>query len=224
MKTRYLGFASAIGLAAALYFALVYAPTQETMGTLQRVFYFHLPQAILSYTAALLLGFGSVMYLATRDLKWDRFAYSNGELGVLFTTTTLLTGMVWGRLAWNVWWAGDARTNLELILGLLYVGYLMLRSYLPEREKRARLSTVFGFLAVLDVPINYGAIYWWNTQHPKPVIGPSGGGLDPAMGVALSVSIAAFGIVYAWLLTKRLRLARLEDEVGEMEATAAETA
>ena len=219
MKSRYLGFASLIGLAAALYFALVYAPTEQTMGTLQRVFYFHLPQAILSYMSALLLGLGSLMYLATRDLKWDRFSYANAELGVLFTTTTLLTGMIWGRLAWGIWWAGDARLNLELILGLLYVGYLMLRSYLGEREKRARLSTVFGFLAVLDVPINYGAIYWWNTQHPKPVLGPSGGGADPAMKVAVYVSLLAFGLVYAWLLTKRLGVAQLEDEVGELEAT-----
>lgn len=219
MKSRYLGFASLIGLAAALYFALVYAPTEQTMGTLQRVFYFHLPQAILSYLSALLLGLGSLMYLATRDLKWDRFSYANAELGVLFTTTTLLTGMIWGRLAWGIWWAGDARLNLELILGLLYVGYLMLRSYLGEREKRARLSTVFGFLAVLDVPINYGAIYWWNTQHPKPVLGPSGGGADPAMKIAVYVSLLAFGLVYAWLLTKRLGVARLEDEVGELEAT-----
>jgi heme exporter protein C len=219
MKSRYLGFASLIGLAAALYFALVYAPTEQTMGTLQRVFYFHLPQAILSYMSALLLGLGSLMYLATRDLKWDRFSYANAELGVLFTTTTLLTGMIWGRLAWGIWWAGDARLNLELILGLLYVGYLMLRSYLGEREKRARLSTVFGFLAVLDVPINYGAIYWWNTQHPKPVLGPSGGGADPEMKVAVYVSLLAFGLVYAWLLTRRLGVARLEDEVGELEAT-----
>jgi heme exporter protein C len=220
MKSRYLGIASAVGLAAALYFALVYAPTEQTMGTLQRVFYFHLPQAILSYMSALLLGLGSLMYLTTRDLKWDRFAYCNAELGVLFTATTLLTGMIWGRLAWGIWWAGDARLNLELILGLLYVGYLMLRSYLGEREKRARLSTVFGFLAVLDVPINYGAIYWWNTQHPKPVLGPSGGGADPAMKLAVYVSLLAFGLVYAWLLTKRLGVARLEDEVGELEATA----
>ena len=107
--------------------------------------------------------------------------------------------MIWGRLAWNVWWAGDARTNLELILGLLYVGYLMLRAYLPEREKRARLSTVFGFLAVLDVPINYGAIYWWDTQHPKPVLGPRGGGADPDIKLAIYVSLIAFTIVYTWL-------------------------
>jgi heme exporter protein C len=217
---RVLGVASIVSIAGALYFALIYAPTEATMGILQRVFYFHLPQAILSYIAAICMGIGCVMYLATRDLKWDRFAFSNAELGVLFTTTTLLTGMVWGRLAWGIWWAGDARTNLELILGLLFVGYLMLRSYLPDREKRARLSTVFGFLAALDVPINYGAIIWWETQHPKPVLGPMGGGADPDIKTAIYVSLLAFGILYAYLLTRRIEIARTEDEVGRLEAAA----
>lgn len=223
MKQKILGIASLIGIPIALYFALVYAPTEKTMGTLQRVLYFHVPQAVLSYVAAGLFGLGALLYLIKRDLKWDRFAYCSAELGVLFASTTLATGMIWGRLAWNVWWAGDARTNLELILDLSFIGYLMLRSYLPEREKRARLSTVFALLAVINVPINYGAIYWWNTQHPKPVFGPKGGGADPAISMAMSVSILAFGVVFAYLFTRRLEVARTEDEVGELEA-AVETA
>ena len=218
MKQKILGIASLIAIPIALYFALIYAPTEATMGTLQRVFYFHLPQAIASYVAAFLFGFGAVMYLSTRDLKWDRFAYCSAELGVLYAATTLATGIIWGRLAWNVWWAGDARTNLELILGLSFVGYIMLRNYLPEREKRARLSTIFAILAVINVPINYGAIYWWNTQHPKPVFGPAGGGADPAIRTTMLVSLLAFGIVFAYLLTRRLAVARMEDEVGELEA------
>jgi heme exporter protein C len=223
MKQKVLGVASLVAIPVALYFALSYAPTEATMGTLQRVFYFHVPQAILSYVAAFLFGLGSLMYLLKRDLKWDRFAYCAAELGVLSATLTLATGMIWGRLAWGLWWAGDARTNLELILDLSFIGYLMLRNYLPEREKRARLSTIFALLAVINVPINYGAIYWWNTQHPKPVLGPAGGGTDPQILIALLVSTLAFGIVYAYLLTQRLAVARLEDEVGELEA-AVETA
>ncbi len=218
MKQKILGIASLVAIPIALYFALIYAPTEATMGTLQRVFYFHLPQAIASYVAAFLFGFGAVMYLSTRDLKWDRFAYCSAELGVLYAATTLATGIIWGRLAWNVWWAGDARTNLELILGLSFVGYIMLRNYLPEREKRARLSTIFAILAVINVPINYGAIYWWNTQHPKPVFGPAGGGADPAIRTTMLVSLLAFGIVFAYLLTRRLAVAGMEDEVGELEA------
>ncbi len=223
MKQKILGIASILAIIVALYFALGYAPTEKTMGTLQRVLYFHVPQAVLSYVAAFLFGFGSLMYLIKRELKWDRFAYCSAELGVLFASTTLATGIIWGKLAWNVWWAGDARTNLELILDLSFIGYLMLRSYLPEREKRARLSTVFALLAVINVPINYGAIYWWNTQHPKPVFGPAGGGADPEIGTAIGVCILAFGVVFAYLLVRRLAVADMEDEVGELEA-AVETA
>lgn len=215
---RILGIASVVSIAVAFVMAIFYAPTESTMGLIQRIFYFHLPQAILSYMSAILLGIGSVMYLKTRDLKWDRFAYCNAELGVLFTATTLITGMIWAGPVWNVWWAGDARTNLELILGLLLVGYLMLRSYVGEREKRARLSTVFGFLAVLDVPVNYGAIYWWDTMHPKPVLGPKGGGADPAIKTAVYASLLAFSILYAYLLMRRLEVARIEEEAGELEA------
>lgn len=219
MKQKILGIASLAAICVALYFALIYAPTEATMGTLQRVLYFHVPQAVSSYLAAILFGLGSVMYLVTRDLKWDRFAYCAAELGVLFAGTTLATGMIWGRLAWNVWWAGDARTNLEMILLLSFIGYLMLRSYLPEREKKARLSTVFGVLATINVPINYGAIYWWNTQHPKPVFGPAGGGADPGISTAMSVSLLCFLIVFAYLMTRRLAVAAMEDAVGELEAT-----
>jgi heme exporter protein C len=220
MTQKALGAASIGAVAVSLYVALVYAPTEQTMGTLQRVLYFHVPQAVASYLAAILFGFGSVMYLIKRDLRWDRFAYCAAELGVLSASLTLATGIIWGRLAWNVWWAGDARTNLEMILNLSFIGYLMLRGYLPEREKKARLSTVFGVLATLNIPINYGAIYWWNTQHPKPVFGPAGGGADPAISAAMGISLLAFLVVYAYLFVSRLNVAALEDEVGELEAAA----
>jgi heme exporter protein C len=194
------------------------------MGTIQRIFYFHLPQGIYSYLAALMLGFGSVMYLATRDLKWDRFNYCVAELGVLVASLSLMTGMIWGRPVWNTWWSGDARSNLQLMLDLLFIGYLMLRAYLPEREKRARLATVFGFLAALDVPFNYMVTRWVNTLHPQPVLGPGGGGLDPAMYPALYASLLAFACLYAYLLLQRLEVAQVEDEVDYLEQQIAEAA
>jgi heme exporter protein C len=218
MNRQVLAIASLALMVVALYFALDFAPTERTMGTIQRIFYFHLPQAISSYVSALLLGLASLMYLVTRDFKWDRVAYCTAELGVLYTTTTLLTGMIWARPVWNTWWAGDARTNLQLILGLLFVAYLMLRAYLPEREKRARLSTVFGFLAALDVPINYYATKWWETVHPRL---SQEGGLDPQMRTALLVSFAAFGVLYAYLLAQRLALAKMEEETEEIEQAVA---
>jgi heme exporter protein C len=216
MTRQILGILSLIMIPVALYCAFIYAPTEATMGQIYRIFYFHVPQAILSYTSAIILGLASLMYLIKGDLKWDRLAYCSAELGVLFTATTLITGMIWAHPVWNTWWEFDARLTLELMLGLLFVGYHMLRAYLPERESRARLSTVFGFLALLDVPINYLSTYLWEQHHPR-LYGPGGGGADPAITIALLVSIFTFGIFYAYLLTQRMAVARIEEEVEYLE-------
>ena len=216
MTRQTLGILSLIMIPVALYCAFIYAPTEATMGQIYRIFYFHVPQAILSYTSAIILGLASLMYLIKGDLKWDRLAYCSAELGVLFTATTLITGMIWAHPVWNTWWEFDARLTLELMLGLLFVGYHMLRAYLPERESRARLSTVFGFLALLDVPINYLSTYLWEQHHPR-LYGPGGGGADPAITIALLVSIFTFGIFYAYLLTQRMAVARIEEEVEYLE-------
>ena len=121
MKRQTLAILSMIMIPVSLYFAFIYAPTEATMGQIQRIFYFHVPQAILSYTSAILLGLASLMYLIKGDLKWDRMAYCSAELGVLFTVTTLITGMIWAHPVWNTWWEFDARLTLELMLGLLVV-------------------------------------------------------------------------------------------------------
>jgi len=215
MGRQILAFLSAIAILVALYFALLYAPTESTMGTIQRIFYFHVPQGILSYTSAFILGFACLMYLIKGDLKWDRLGYCAAELGVLFSTTSMVTGMIWAKPVWGAWWVFDARLTAQLVLGLLFLAYFMLRAYLPEREKKARLSTVFGFLAMLDVPINYLSIWLWTTQHPQPVIG--GGGMDSDMLKALLISFVAFGLLYAYLLTQRLAIAKIEEEVEFLE-------
>jgi heme exporter protein C len=216
MSRRILGILSMIMIPVALYFAFIYAETEATMGLIQRIFYFHVPQAILSYTSAIILGLASLMYLIRNDLKWDRLAYCSAELGILFTATTLVTGIIWAHPVWNTWWEFDARLTLELMLGLLFVGYHMLRAYLPERESRARLSTVFGFLAILDVPINYLSTYLWEQHHPR-VFGPGRGDVEPSMKIALLVSIAAFGVLYAYLLSQRIAIAKVEEEVEFLE-------
>ena len=216
MKRRVLAILALATMIPALYLIFIYAPIEVTQGNVQRIFYFHVPQAILSYTSAILLGLASLMYLIKGDLKWDRMAYCSAELGVLFTVTTLITGMIWAHPVWNTWWEFDARLTLELMLGLLFVGYHMLRACLPERESRARLSTVFGFLALLDVPINYLSTYLWEQHHPR-LYGPGGGGADPAINIALLVSTITFGILYAYLLTQRIAVARIEEEVEYLE-------
>lgn len=213
MKSKVLGIITLILMITALYMIFIYAPTEVTQGIVQRIFYVHLPLAFGGYTSALLLFIGCVMFLLKREFKWDRFAMVSAELGVVFTSAQLMTGMIWAKPVWGIWWTFDARLTLQLILDLIFIAYFMLRAYLPDREKKAKLSAVFGLLGMVDVPFNYLAIYMFPTQHPQPVVSPGGGGLDPDMWKALITSFIAFGFLYAYLFDRRSAVAKVEEEV-----------
>jgi heme exporter protein C len=215
MRSKILGIISLVLMIANLYMIFIYAPNEVTMGVIQRIFYFHLPAGISSYVSAYLLGLGSIMFLMSRDLKWDRFAAAAGEMGVLFTSLSIMSGALWAKPVWGIWWTWDARLTLQFLLALIFLSYLMLRAYLPEREKRAALGGVFGVLAMIDVPFNYLSIRWWRTQHPQPVI--LGGGLDWDMWKVMIVSFCAFGVLYAYLIGRRMAIARVEEEVEYLE-------
>ena len=215
MRSRILGIFSLVLMIANLYMIFIFAPNESTMGVIQRIFYFHLPAGISSYVSAYLLGFGSIMFLIQRDLKWDRFAAASGEMGVLFTSLSIMSGALWAKPVWGIWWTWDARLTLQFLLALVFLSYLMLRAYLPEREKRAALGGVFGVLAMVDVPFNYLSIRWWRTQHPQPVI--LGGGLDWDMWKVMIVSFLAFAMLYAYLIGRRMAIARVEEEVEYLE-------
>lgn len=217
MTTKILGALALIFMIAALYFALIYAPADSLQGAYYRILYFHIPQGLLSYAFVILLGFASVMYLAKGDLKWDRFGECAAELGLLVGSMSIASGMIWAKPAWGTYWAWDARLTLQLLLVLLLAAYLMLRAYLPNQEKRATLSCVFGLLAVIDLPFNYFSIYWWRTQHPQPVISPGGGGLDKDMWVALIVSFVAWTLLYVYLLMQRLQISKAEEEIEHLD-------
>ncbi len=216
MTSRVLGIASLVLMVFALYMALIYAPQEAQQGTPYRIIYFHVPMGILSFVSAYLLGFAGIMFLIKRDLKWDRLAIGAAELGVLCTACSLITGSIWAKPIWGVWWAWDARITLQLLLGLFFIAYFMLRAYLPDREKRAKLAAVFGVLGMIDVPFNYYSIEWWATQHPQPVL-RGGGSIDPDMRLALYVSALALTVTCAYLLTRRLAIARVEEEVEYLE-------
>ena len=215
MRSKILGLLSLVLMIANLYMIFIFAPNEATMGVIQRIFYFHLPAGISSYVSAYLLGFGSIMFLIKRDLKWDRFAAASGEMGVLFTSLSIMSGAMWAKPVWGIWWTWDARLTLQFLLALVFLSYLMLRAYLPEREKRAALGGVFGVLAMIDVPFNYLSIRWWRTQHPQPVI--LGGGLDWDMWKVMIVSFLAFAALYAYLIGRRMAIARVEEEVEYLE-------
>jgi heme exporter protein C len=214
MKLRVLGFLTFATLIIALYMIFIFAPTETTQRDAQRIFYIHVPLAVVgAYGSAILLFIGCVAFLISGNLQWDRFAATSAEMGVVFTAAQLLTAMMWAKPIWGAWYAFDARGTAQVILLLIFIAYFMLRSYLPDREKRAKLCGVFGLLGMVDVPINYFAIYLFRTQHPQPVISPGGGGVDPDMAKTLLMSFIAITLLYVYLFVRRLKLAALEEDV-----------
>jgi heme exporter protein C len=218
MTDRILNVVTPALLVAALYFGFVFAPTEASMGTVQRIFYFHVPAGITSYIAFIIVGIGSVMFLYSRNPRWDRLAYCSAEIGVLFATANILMGMLWAKPVWLVWWTWDARLTLQLLLALIFVSYLMLGAYVADPMKRASLQAVVGLLGAADVPLNYMAIRWWRGQHPEPVIaGGPDSGLDPAMYVALAVSAVAILVLYIYLLRRRLAIEASHQDLTYLE-------
>ncbi|MFQ5860676.1 MAG: cytochrome c biogenesis protein, partial [Dehalococcoidia bacterium] len=155
-----------------LYLIFLWAPTDAILGEVQRVFYFHVPIAFVSLMAFFVVFLGSVLYLLRGTRRWDILAHSAAEVGVLFTTLTLITGSIWARPIWGVWWTWDPLLTTTLILWLIYVGYLMLRAYAPTLAQGARFSAVLGIVGFVDVPIVYFAANWWRSVHPERVVGP----------------------------------------------------
>ena len=151
------------------YSALFVAPDERTMHAAQRIFYFHVPSWIAMFVSFFVAVIGSIAYLRSRSPKWDWLAVAGAEVGVVCCTIGLMTGPLWGKPAWGIWWTWDARLTTTFILWLLYISYLLLRGMVEDAERRARVSAVFGLFAFLDVPLVYMSNRFWRTQHPAPV-------------------------------------------------------
>jgi heme exporter protein C len=202
-----LDYALFMWMTAAIALTWFYAPIEREMGVVQKIFYFHVPLAWNAFLGFAIVFWCSFRYLATRDPKWDARAVSAAEVGVLFTTLVLITGPIWAKPVWGIWWTWDARLTLTFVLWLIYAGYLMLRRYVDSPERRAALSAIVGIVGFVDVPLVYFAIRWWRTQHPQPVImGGEDSGLDPKMATTLWVSTAAYLLLFAALYRRRLSL------------------
>jgi heme exporter protein C len=201
-----------------LYQALVAAPTEATMGDVQRIFYYHVPSA---WTAFLLFftNFGaSVYYLAKRCPKADAIAISAAEVGVVFQTVNLITGPIWAKPVWGIWWTWDARLTSTLVLWLIYVSYLLLRRYSTAGQNPV-LAAVLSIFGAVDVVFVYMAIRWFRTQHPQPVMGAGeNSGLDPSMWHALLANWVGFLALAGLVVFLRYRLERLRQDVEEAHA------
>lgn len=202
----------------ALHMALVTAPTEATMGNVQRIFYYHVPSAWTAFLAFLANFAASIVYLVNRSRRADAFAVSTAEVGVVFCTVVLVTGPLWARPVWGIWWTWDARLTSTLILWLIYVSYLVLRHFSTggQTPVLAAALAVFGFI---DVPIVYLSIRYFRTQHPQPVIGGGeGSGIDPLMLKTLLINWLAFMVFGSIVVALRYRLERLRQQVEEAHA------
>lgn len=208
--SRLLGPLTAVMMAVFAYLCFFYAPEDSIQGEVQRLFYPHVSSAWVAGLAFFVVFIGSVAYLVTRDLKWDSRAAASAEVGLLFTTGTLILGMLWGKASWGAYWAWDPRLTSVLVLWLLYLAYIALRTYVDDPARRARFSAVLGIVAFVDVPIIYFSVKWWRTQHPTYVIQPGESHLPAEMLYTLLFGVCTFTVFYLYLASERMRLQRLE--------------
>jgi heme exporter protein C len=218
LAQRGLAVATGLAMTALLLGAFLYAPEDRLQGPTQRIFYVHVPSAWIGLLAFLVVFVASIGVLVTRSRRWDRVAASSAEVGVVFTTAVLITGPLWARPVWGVYWSWDPRLTSYVVLWLLYVTYLALRGYVTDPARRARYSAVLGIVAFLDVPLVYVSVRWWRSLHPGPVVAnPEGPQLPGSMLAVLLVGIAAFTLFYLLLLWLRIDNAARRDALEAPE-------
>ena len=206
-------------LAFSTYQAWYVAPTEATMGPVQRIFYWHVPLFIVGEITPYVNMLASLVYLYFRSrntriaLQADALAVAAAEVTTVFVGLGLVAGILWGRPAWGIWWAWDARTTSTLLLWLLYVSYLLARRFSSEESSKT-LGAVLSIFAGVNVPIVFMSIRWWRTQHPAPVL-TGDGYLDPSMKAVLGWNILAFMAWGAVLVWARYAILRVEQETAE---------
>ena len=205
-----------------LYLIFQYAPTERVMGIVQRLFYFHVPTVWVGFVAFFMVFGFSIAYLLKRTDVWDRRAYVAAEVGVLFLTVAIVTGAIWAKPVWGTWWVWDAKLTTTFVLWLIYIGYLMVRAYAPDKQRAARWAAVVGIVGFIDVPIVYYAAELWRSLHPELVTGPFAetGSIVPAMRTTLYFSTLAFGVLFAYLFRERSAQRADEQALDELRAHA----
>jgi len=224
---RALGVAALVAVVVSAILSLVVAPPDAVQGEVQRLMYVHVPAAWLAYLSFFVVFVASVAYLKTHRIRWDRIAAASAEIGVLFTALAIALGALWGKPIWGTWWTWDPRLTTTAMLLLIYLAYLAVRRVVDNPSRRARWAAVIGIVGFVDVPIVHLSVVWWRSLHQQATLLRVGGPeIHGSMLVALLSGVVAFTLVYAYLMTLRLRVGRLEErsvrealspQVGELE-------
>ncbi len=211
-----------VAMLGALWLVFVAVPTEREMGIVQRIFYFHVASAWVAFLGFFLVAGASAAYLWKGSRTADRLAEAAAEVGVLFCTLVLVTGPIWARPVWGVWWTWDPRLTMTVILWAIYASYLMLRAFGGEDEAVRRYAAVLGIIGVLDIPIIRVSVHLLRGIHPSVITRNEGGSglVDPWMRAGLAVSSLALMLLAAWLIALRMRTARLAEEVAVLRREA----
>ena len=219
---KLLDILSIILLGIATYLALVFAPTELVMGDVQRVFYFHVGTAWTALLGFILAAVFSIIYLITKDLKWDRLQVAAIEVSLVFFFITIVLGSIWARPAWNTWWTWDPRLTTAAITELIYVAYFMLRQGIDDPDRRARFGAVYALIGGLSAPITFFAIRLFRTIHPVVISGSNSEAqgsfsMTPDMLTSFLFALLTFTVIFIDLFWNRVRLGSLQDKVEELK-------
>ena len=221
LALRILDIAAVVVLAVATYMALN-APLERVMGEVQKVFYFHVGTAWTALLGFILGGVFSVIYLITKNLKWDKFQVAAIEVSLVFFLITIVLGSIWARPAWNTWWTWDPRLTTAAITELIYAAYFMLRQGIDDPDRRARFGAVYALVGALSAPITFFAIRLFRTIHPVVIGGTNpeadgGFSMTPDMLSAFFFTLFAFSIIFIDLFWNRIRLGDLQEKVEQLK-------
>jgi len=205
--------------------AIYFTPVEVRQGLAQKILYVHAPAAWVAFLAFGLVALMGILYLWLKDPKFDQIAEASAEVGLMFTTVVMITGPLWGKPVWGTYWTWDARLTLTLFLWFIYVGYVILRGAIDDRDMRARFSSVLGIMGAALIPFIHLSVYLFRTLHPQPVLMKPGAPSMPAdMTTTLILSFLAFTLMYVWLLRERYLLAIERDNVARTQLAQREVA
>ncbi len=208
----------AVLMSVSIYMTFEFAPYEKVMGAPQKIFYFHVPVAIACYLGFFVTFVGSIGYLWTKDLVWDRFAVAGAEIGILFATLMLITGMLWGKPIWGAYWTWDPRLTTSFVLWLIFVGYLILRTRVEDEVLRAKYAAVMGIVGYADVPLVHWSVKLWSRGiHPVIEKTADDPGMHPDMYTAFKYCLITFFILFAIMLVQRVRYGLLKSEVEHIK-------
>jgi heme exporter protein C len=213
---KVLNVLSVVLVLVAFFMAMFYAEPEKLMGSVQRIFYFHVATAWVGMLGFIVAAVVAVIYLRTQNLKWDVVELAAVELSLVFFLIAIVLGSIWARPAWGTWWTWEPRLTTAAILEMIYLAYLLLRQGIEDPDRRARFGAVYTLLGGISVPLTFFSIRFFQSMHPV-VIATTGGGMKPSMFATMMFCIVVFSLVFITLFWHRIRLGQFADHVEQIK-------